>query len=129
MTNLSVQGLARGAATAEVSKAFVAQKVQEKFDALPAAKRNAQTTRRASLSDFERHKVRVLKTKRNRIVRKAFIAEKKADYDKNIKPKEDKAKVQAKKIAMHRQVKLRLSFARLVKKKAAKAAKAKETKA
>lgn len=59
----------RACRSIHLEKAFIANKVAEKFAKLPWAKKIARSKIRASLSDFDRFKVMVLKKKRSLLIR------------------------------------------------------------
>jgi len=67
-----VISIPRGAKTAVVKKAAEEAKLVEKFNNTPLGKRQAKTVKRASLSDFDRFKVMILKRRKRNATIKAL---------------------------------------------------------
>ena len=70
LTPIVLPNLPRGARTGTVTKKWAAADIDAKFAATPSAKKAAIRQKRASLSDFERFQVMVLKKQRRYAVKK-----------------------------------------------------------
>ncbi|GEQ68996.1 hypothetical protein JCM33374_g2666 [Metschnikowia sp. JCM 33374] len=70
LTPVVLPKLPRGARTGTVAKKWAAADIDAKYAATPAAKKAAIRQKRASLSDFERFQVQILKKQRRYAVKK-----------------------------------------------------------